>query len=52
MANKVPALAVFAVVTITHPTLLFQRERPEDMGLLADGEVSDESALRAGAVHR
>ena len=44
------ALAVFAVVTIIPPTLLFQRERPEDMGLLADGEVSDESASRAGMV--
>jgi sugar phosphate permease len=44
------ALAVFAVVTIIPPTLLFQRERPEDMGLLADGEVSDESASHAGMV--
>jgi MFS family permease len=35
------ALAVFAVVVIIPPTLLFQRERPEDMGLLADGEVPD-----------
>lgn len=44
------APAVFAVVTIIPPTLLFQRERPKDMGLLADGEVSDEPALRAGTI--
>jgi MFS family permease len=45
------ALAVLAVVTIIPLTLLFQRERPEDMGLLADGEVSDEPGVATGAVH-
>jgi MFS family permease len=44
------ALAILSVVTIIPPTLLFQRERPEDMGLLADGEVSYEPALRAGTI--
>ena len=43
-------LAVVALVTIIPPTLLFQRERPEDMGLLADGEISDESALHVDTV--
>jgi MFS family permease len=43
------ALAVLALVTIIPPTLLFQRERPEEMGLLADGEVPDEAGLHAGA---
>jgi MFS family permease len=32
-------MAVFAVVTIIPPTLLFQRERPEDMGLLMNRRV-------------
>jgi MFS family permease len=44
------ALAVLALVTIIPPTLLFQRENPEEMGLLADGEVSDEPGLHAGVV--
>jgi MFS family permease len=44
------ALAIFALITIIPPSLLFQRERPEDMGLLADGEVSDEPGLAAGAL--
>ncbi|HSF29031.1 MAG TPA: MFS transporter [Candidatus Tectomicrobia bacterium] len=44
------ALAVVALVTIIPPTLLFQREHPEDMGLLADGEVSDEPGAVAGAL--
>ena len=39
------ALAVLAVVTIIPPTLIFQRERPEDMGLLADGEVPDDVGI-------
>ena len=43
------ALAVFAVIAIIPPTLFFQRERPEDMGLLADGEVPDEPGVEAGA---
>jgi len=42
-------MAVFAVATIIPPTLLFQRERPEDMGLLADGAVPDESEGEAAA---
>jgi MFS family permease len=44
------ALAVLALVTIIPPTLLFQREHPEEMGLLADGEVPDEPGLHAGVV--
>jgi MFS family permease len=43
------ALAVLTVVLIIPPTLLFQRERPEDMGLLPDGEVADELPISAGA---
>jgi MFS family permease len=45
------ALAVFALIIIIPPTLLFQREHPEDMGLLADGEVSDEPGVAAAALH-
>ena len=44
------ALAVIALVTIIPSTLLLQRERPEDMGLLADGEISDEADLRVSTV--
>jgi MFS family permease len=44
------ALAVLALVTVIPPTLLFQRERPEDMGLLADGELSDAPTARRGVV--
>jgi MFS family permease len=44
------ALAVLTVVCIIPPTLLFQRERPEDMGLLPDGEATDELLIPAGAV--
>jgi MFS family permease len=42
-------LAAFAVVMIIPPTLLFQRERPEDMGLLPDGETVDEPGPQVGA---
>jgi MFS family permease len=48
------ALAIFALVTIIPPTLLFQRERPEDMGWLADGELPDDASLptsTVGAAH-
>jgi MFS family permease len=44
------ALAGLAIVTIIPLTLLFQRETPEEMGLLADGEVSDEPGSQAGAL--
>lgn len=44
------ALAVVALVTIIPPTLLLQRERPEDMGWLADGEILDEAALHVDMV--
>jgi MFS family permease len=44
------ALAILALVTIIPPTLLFQRERPEEMGLLADGEVSDEPTCHVHVV--
>jgi MFS family permease len=44
------ALAVLALVTVIPPTLLFQRERPEDMGLLADGELSDAPTAHRGVV--
>ncbi len=44
------ALAVFAFVTIIPLTLFFQRERPEEMGLLADGELPDDPALHSGVV--
>jgi MFS family permease len=44
------ALAAFAVVIIIPPTLLFQRERPEETGWLADGEVADDPPLSIGAV--
>ena len=43
------ALAGLAIVTIIPLTLLFQRETPEEMGLLADGEVPDEPGSQAGA---
>jgi MFS family permease len=43
-------LAILAVVIIIPPTLLLQRERPEEMGLLADGEASDQPTLRPGPV--
>jgi MFS family permease len=44
------ALAAFAVAIIIPPTLLFQRERPEEMGWLADGEIADEPPLPVGAL--
>jgi MFS family permease len=43
-------LAVSALVIIIPPTLLFQYERPEDMGLLPDGEMPDEPSLHASVV--
>jgi MFS family permease len=42
------ALAIFTLVMIIPPTLLFQRERPEEMGLLPDGESAEEPPRRAG----
>jgi MFS family permease len=44
------ALAVLALVTIIPLTILFQRESPEEMGLLADGEASDTPGSRAGTL--
>jgi MFS family permease len=44
------ALAILAIVVIIPPTLLLQRERPEDMGWLADGGDSDAPASRPGSI--
>jgi MFS family permease len=44
------ALAALVLITIIPPTLFFQREHPEDMGLLADGEMSDEPGVTAGGL--
>ena len=44
------ALAVLVLVTIIPMTLLFQRETPEEMGLLADGEGFDEPGPAVGVV--
>ena len=45
------ALAVVILVGIIPPTLLFQRERPEDMGLLPDGEQRPPPPLHVSAAH-
>jgi predicted MFS family arabinose efflux permease len=44
------ALAAMSLIGIIPPTLLFQRERPEDMGLLPDGEGLDEALPQAGGI--
>jgi sugar phosphate permease len=48
------ALAIFALVMIIPPTLLFQREHPEDLGLLPDGHVGDDTprSLAASRMER
>jgi MFS family permease len=40
------ALAGVVLVGVVPPTLLWQRERPEDMGLLPDGEHRDSALVR------
>lgn len=42
------AMAVVLCVGVIPPTVLWQRECPEDMGLLPDGELPPEPARRAG----
>src|SRR5262249_37296721 len=44
------ALAVIVVVGVIPPTLLWQRERPEDLGLLPDGDVSEPPLRRAATM--
>jgi sugar phosphate permease len=45
-------LAAITLIGIIPPTLLFQRERPEDRGWLADGEVLDEPLPQASILGR
>ena len=40
-------LAAIVVVGVIPPTLLWQRERPEDLGLLPDGDVSEPPPRRS-----
>ena len=45
-------LAAIVLVGVIPPTLLWQRERPEDMGLLPDGEVPVELPRRSAIMAR